>query len=179
MGEDTTSSVNDVVDEDDRDVGEVHEDAGDVEEDAEDDFESQIEWGGGDFDHGNVDRDYEGNIASEVDTSCDRPVVYGSVREAGTSPCDMPILDGSVGDANVGTCNEPVADASVRKMSLRFEENEMRVEVLDGDGGCDNENNVAQEVGGRRCRRFDGDDVTKNEKIVAGVMEEGVIGEYV
>ena len=30
MGEDTTSSVNDVVDEDDRDVGEVHEDAGDV-----------------------------------------------------------------------------------------------------------------------------------------------------
>ena len=55
----------------------------------------------------------------------------------------------------------------------------MQVEVLNGDGGCDNENNVAQEVRGRRCRYFDGDDMTQNEKIVAGAIGEGVIGEYV
>ncbi len=67
------------------------------------------------------------------------------------------------------------------------------MEVLDEDRGCDNENIVAPEVGGKRCRRFDGndvtrnekrvagamDDVTRNEKIVAGAMGEGVIGEYV
>ncbi len=52
------------------------------------------------------------------------------------------------------------------------------MEVLDEDGGCD-ENIVAQEVGVKRCRRFDGNDVTRNEKIVAGAMGEGAIGEYV
>ena len=41
VGEGTTSSISDVVDEDDRDVGEVHEDTGDV-EDAEDDLECQF-----------------------------------------------------------------------------------------------------------------------------------------
>ena len=52
----------------------------------------------------------------------------------------------------------------------------MQIEVLNKDGGCDNDNNVAQEVRGRRS---DGDNVTRNEKIVTGVLGEGAVGYYI
>ncbi len=82
--------------------------------------------------------------------------------------------DGSIGETNAGTCDWPVVDASIKKMHQQSEEKEVQMEeVLDGDGGCDNANNVAQEVGGRCAIHFDGNGVKRNKKIVACVMGKG------